>query len=159
MKRAPRWAVAALTAAIVVGGAAGISLRGESPLELAPLFPAGLLFVLAGAVASRRRPDGPSGPLLTATGLAWLGSSALLTVPNSVVATLALALFPLGLAFLAHLALAFPDGLASRAERVIVALPYALALLGVPVIETGDCPHCGHNVVGIDTEQGFGRLW
>ena len=128
MIRTPRLVVPALTAVLVVGGIVGISLRGESPLALAPLFPTGLLFVVAGMIASQRRPDGASGRLLTATGLAWLGSQALLTVTNDVVATIGLALFPLGLAFLAHLALAYPDGLRSRTERVMVAVPYALVV-------------------------------
>ena len=155
----PRWAAPALTAVAVVGGLVGISLRGQSPLELVPLFPTGLLFVAAGAFASRRRPGAPSGRLLFATGLSWMGSPALLTVPNAVAATLGLALFPLGLAFLGHLALAFPNGLASRAERFIVALPYALVVAGVPVMETGDCRYCAANAVGIDPDRGFGRLW
>ncbi|MDP8936342.1 MAG: histidine kinase [Actinomycetota bacterium] len=159
MIQTPRLVVPALTAVLVVGGIVGISLRGESPLALAPLFPTGLLFVVAGMIASQRRPDGASGRLLTATGLAWLGSQALLTVANDLVATIGLALFPLGLAFLAHLALAYPDGLRSRTERVMVAVPYALVVAGVPVIETGDCAHCARNAVGIATDRGFGRAW
>ena len=159
MIRTPRLVVPMLTAVLVVGGVVGISLRGESPLALAPLFPTGLLFVVAGMIASQRRTDGVSGRLLTATGLAWLGSQALLTVANDVVATIGLALFPLGLAFLAHLALAYPEGLRSRTERVLVAVPYALVVAGVPVIETGDCAHCARNAVGIATDRGFGRAW
>ncbi len=49
--------------------------------------------------AAGRRPDGASGPLLTATGLPWLDSQTLLTVGNDVMATVGLASFPLGLAF------------------------------------------------------------
>ncbi|MCA1673192.1 MAG: hypothetical protein LC799_13675, partial [Actinobacteria bacterium] len=154
-----RWALAALTAAIVVGGIVAVSVRGESPLSLMPLFSAGVLFVVAGAVAYHRRPDSVSGPLLIATGLAWLLAQALLVVPNALTATLGLALLPLSLAFLAHLALAFPGGLASRAERIIAALPYVLVVAGVPVMEFGDCTDCPRNVVGLDIEQGLGRWW
>lgn len=149
----------ALAAALVVGGVVGIVARGESPVALAPLVPAGVLFVVAGVAAWRRRPDGPSGPLLAAAGLSWIGSPALLTVPDAVAATVGMALFPLGLAFLAHLALAYPDGLRSRAERVIVAVPYALVVAGVPVMEVGDCAHCAANAVGIATDRGLGRAW
>lgn len=151
--------MSALAAVLVVGGVVGISLRGESPLVLAPLLPVGLLFVVAGLVASRRRRDAASGPLLAATGLAWLASQALLTVANGVAITIGLALFPLGLAFLAHLALAHPHGVRSRLERVIVAVPYALVMVGIPVLDTGDCAHRGRNLLGVDTNDGIGRIW
>lgn len=154
-----RWSVTALTAALVVGGIVGVSVRGESVLQLVPLVSGGVLFVVAGLVAAGRRPDSASARLLTATGLAWLLAQALLTIPNALAATVGLALLPLSLAFLAHLSLAFPNGLASGAERVIVALPYALVVLGIPVMELGDCADCERNVFGIDTARGFGRLW
>ncbi|HVM03142.1 MAG TPA: histidine kinase, partial [Acidimicrobiales bacterium] len=159
MSRAMRRVAPALAAVLVAGGVVGVVARGESPLALAPLVPAGVLFVVAGAAAWRRRPDGPSGPLLAAAGLSWIGSPALLTVPDAVAATVGMALFPLGLAFLAHLALAYPDGLRSGAERVIVAVPYALVVAGVPVMEVGDCAHCAANAVGIATDRGLGRAW
>lgn len=154
-----RTAVPALAAATVVGGIVAVWLRGGSPLQLAPLFLAGLLFVVAGLVADGRRPDSVSGRLLVATGLAWLLAQSLLVVPNSLAATVALVLLPLSIAFLAHLALAFPSGLGSRAERIIAALPYALVVAGVPVMEFGDCADCPHNLVGLDIEHGLGRAW
>jgi predicted cobalt transporter CbtA len=54
------WAVGGLAAAIVAGGIIGVLVRGESHLGLVPLFSAAALFVLAGAVASRRRPAAPA---------------------------------------------------------------------------------------------------
>ena len=149
----------ALTTAIVVGGIVAVSVRGESPWQLVPLFCAGVMFVVAGAVASRRRPDSVSGRLLIATGLAWLLSQALLVVPNALAATLGMVLLPLSLAFLAHLALTFPSGFTSRAERVIALLPYALVAAAVPVLDFGDCADCARNMVGVGTDQGLGRWW
>jgi len=154
-----RWALAALVAAIVATGIVTVIVRDESPLALGPLFGAGLLFVVAGGFASDRRPGGVTGRLLTATGLAWLSGQALLVIPNALAATIGLALLPLGLAFLAHLALAFPSGLASGTERIIVALPYALVAIGLPVLGFGDCIDCTRNVVGLDVDQGLGRAW
>lgn len=159
LKRVPAWVVPGAATVLVASAVIGISLRGKSPLALAPLVPAGALFVLAGVAAARRRPDGASGPLLTATGLSWLGAQALLTAANDVVATVGLVLFPLGLAFLAHLSLAYPDGVSSRAERAIAALPYLLVVAGVPVMEAGQCVDCPRNVVGIDIDRGLGRAW
>ena len=159
MSESTRWPVAALAAVLVGGGIVGVSVRDESVLQLLPLVSAGVLFVVAGLATTGRRPDSASGRLLTATGLAWLLAQALLTIPNALAATVGLALLPLSLAFLAHLSLAFPNGLASRAERIIVALPYALVVVGIPVMEFGDCADCERNVFGIDTERGFGRFW
>lgn len=161
MRRPTRWAPAALAGAVILTGVLAVSVRGESAVGLLPLFSAGVLFVVAGAVAIGRRPDSHTGRLLTATGFAWLLGQTLLVLPNALAATLGLALLPLSLAMLAHLALAFPNGLESRAERVIAVLPYALVLVGVPVMDFGNCPEseCPRNVVGLDVDQGLGRLW
>ncbi|MGI8808776.1 MAG: hypothetical protein ACR2KK_13210, partial [Acidimicrobiales bacterium] len=154
-----RWALAGLVALILTLGIVTVSLRGISPLRLAPQFSVGLLFVVAGVVAAGRRRDSVTGRLLIATGLAWLLSQALVFVPNGLAATIGVALLPLGLAFLGHLALAFPDGLTSRTERIIVALPYVLVGVGVPVMDLGDCEDCARNVVGLDIGRGLGRAW
>lgn len=155
-----RAALAAVSLAIVVAGVVGSALRDISPLAMVPLVPTGLLFVVAGLISWARRPESSVGRLLTATGLAWSLSQVLLLVPNAVVATLGLALLPLGLAFLGHLALVFPSGrLSSRFERMMVTVPYGLAVVGLPVIDPGDCEHCRANVVGVDITAGFGRLY
>lgn len=159
MNARARWAVTAATAATVAGGSMGAAARGESPAALAPLFTIGSLFVAAGLVADRRRPESPTGRLLTATGASWVLAQTLFVVPSAVASTAGAALLPLGLAFLAHLALAFPNGLGSRAERVIVGLPYALVAAAVPVVDAGDCADCGNNPVGLDIQRGLGRVW
>ena len=126
-------ALTVAAAGTAVGGAAS---HGISLSELVPLLPAGLLFVIAGLAAANRRPDSPSGPLLAASGLAWLGAQAFFAVDHQV-AFIGSVLFPLGLAFLAHLALAYPDGLKSRREQVVVSLPYALVLALLPLAIAG----------------------
>ena len=61
-----------LAVACVVGAFVGAA-TGDLPLvEAAPMLVIGLLFVVAGVVASSRRPDNVSGRLLSMTGLAWL---------------------------------------------------------------------------------------
>jgi len=154
-----RWMLAVLVAAIVTTGIVTVLLRDKSPLALAPLFSAGVLFVVAGVFVAEHRPDSVTPRLLIATGLAWLTAQALVVIPNAVAATIGLALLPLSLALLAHLALAFPSGLTSRTERIIASLPYALVVVGVPVMEMGDCTDCPRNVFGLDIDQGLGRAW
>jgi len=156
-----RRVVAGLVAMACVAGAfVGVAVRDLALGDGAPMLLAGLLFVVAGVVASTRRPDNVSGGLLTLTGLAWLLSVALTTVGQPAIYTVGLALFPLGLAPLGHLAVAYPSGrLTSRLERVLVAAPYALGLASVPVVGAATCPDCLANSVGLDTAGGVGRLW
>ncbi len=149
-----------LAMACVAGTFVGVAVRDLPMVEVAPLMVVGLLFVLAGLVASTRRPDNASGGLLTLTGLAWLLSLALTSVDNPVVFTVGVILFPLGLAPLGHLAIAFPGGrLSSRLERVLVAVIYALGLASIPVINTASCQDCGANPVGLDIARGVGKVW
>ncbi len=150
-----RWrVVAGLTAATVGVAVVAAAAQGVSPLGLVPLLPAGLLFVTAGFVAAGRRPDGPSGPLLAAAGLSWLGAQAGFALPHQAASVAGTILFPLGLAFLAHLALAYPGGLGSRGERIVVALPYGLVIGVVPLAVTG-----GDDFMTAGPESGFGRTW
>ena len=152
--------VAVVASTCVAGTFAGAALRNLPVAEAAPMVVAGLLFVVAGWVASSRRPDNVSGGLLTLTGLAWLLSVALTTVNHPVIHTLGLVLFPLGLAPLGHLAIAFPSGrLSSRLERVLVAVPYALGVASLPVVKAASCPDCPPDPISLDTASGFGRLW
>lgn len=153
MSRAGRRIVAALTVSATGTAIGGAASHGISPLELMPLLPAGLLFVIAGVAAANRRPDGPSGPLLAASGLSWLGAQAFFAVDHRV-AFIGSVLFPLGVAFLAHLALAYPDGLKSRAEQVVVSLPYALVLALLPLAIAG-----GDDFVTAGPEGTFERTW
>lgn len=149
-----------LAVACVVGTLVGAAVRHLPVAEAAPMLVIGVLFVVAGVVASSRRPDNVSGRLLSLTGLAWLLSMALTTVDQPVIYTIGLALFAFGLAPLGHLALAFPSGtLSTRLERVLVAVPYALCLAAVPVVNAASCEDCPQNPVGLDIRSGIGRLW
>jgi len=146
--------------ACVAGAYVGTAVRHLSLAQGAPFLAVGVMFVVTGVVASARRPGNVTGDLLTLTGLAWLLSVALTTVGNPVLSTLGLALFPLGLAPLGHLAIAFPSGrLASRLERVLVVAPYALGLASLPVVNGATCQDCQRNAVGLDTAGGLGRVW
>ena len=142
-------------------GTWGRAVHRDLPLaEGLPILVVGLLFVVAGAVASARRPDNVSGRLLTMTGLTWLLSAFLTTFESALAFTAGLALFPLGLAPLGHLALVFPRGrLSSRLERLLVAAPYALAFASIPVIGRASCSDCAGRVMGLDISDGVGRAW
>lgn len=149
-----------LAAACLAGTVAGAWARGLPLLEGLPVMVAGTLFVVAGAFSSTRRPDNPSGRLLGLAGLAWLLSVALTTVGNAVVFTAGLALFPFGLAPLAHLAIAFPGGrLRSPLERRLVVSIYGVAMAALPILGTSTCQDCGAEVVGLDVRRGAGRIW
>ncbi len=137
------------------------AVRRDLPLaEGIPLLVVGLLFVGAGVAASARRPSSASGRLLALTGLAWLLSVALTTFEDRLLFTAGLALFPLGLAPLGHLALVFPARRpSSPLERFLVAAPYLLALLSVPVVGPASCSDCSTRPLGLDVASGVGRLW
>ena len=151
---------AAVVAVIAAAGAlGGRVVRGVPVVEAAPTVLIGLLFFVAGWVAVGRHPGAMTGRLISLTGLALLLSDALTSVPNSFVFTVGLALFPLGLAALGHLAVVFPDGRpSSAAERVLVVVPYVLALVGLPMVNLEDCGDCPPNLVGIETSHGVGRV-
>jgi signal transduction histidine kinase len=90
----------------------------------------GLSFVLAGTVAWLRRPDNPTGILLTLTGLVYFGHSFYWwkTSFGDHLGDLAL---NLTLALLAHQFVVFPRGRArSGLERFLIGSAYALAVLG-----------------------------
>jgi signal transduction histidine kinase len=122
----------------------------------------GLLFVAAGVVARRRRPQSPAGLLMAAAGVSWTASQALFLSGVDLLFTVAAFLAPLPLAFLAHLALTFPGGRRlSRFERAVVAAPYALSVLAGPFVsaegEACDGP-CPRNLLGVEAEHGTGKV-
>jgi len=146
--------------ACVAGTFLGVAVRDLPAAEGAPLLVLGLLFVGAGVVASTRRPDNVTGGLLSLTGLAWLLAVALTTVDQRLIYTVGLALFPLGLAPLGHLAVAFPHGRSSsRLERALVVAPYVLGLASFPIVGAASCQDCPASPVGLGTASGLGRLW
>ena len=154
-----RRAALLLAGSCLVGTVVGVNVRGLPLTPGLPVMVVGSLFVLAGVLASTRRPENPSGRLLSAAGLAWLLSVALTTVGTPVVFTAGLALLPLGLAPLAQLAVAFPGGrLRSPLERRLVAAIYGVALACLPVAGS-PCDDCPTETVGLDVRRGVGRLW
>ena len=160
MNRRARVAVIAAALACVAGTAVSAARRDLPVEQGAPVLVVGLLFVAAGVVASVRRPSSVSGWLLTSTGLAWLLSTALTTSANPLVFTAGLALFPLGLAPLGHLAVVFPGRRpSSPLERLLVVAPYLLAVASLPVVGTASCSDCPITPVGLDVAAGAGRLW
>lgn len=155
-----RLTVLLLAAACLSGTLIGVAVRHLSLGPGVPVMIVGLLFVVAGVVALTRRPDHLSGRLLAAAGLAWLLGAALTTVGHPVALAAGLALLPVGLAPLAHLAVAFPDGrLSSRLERRLVVAIYAVALAALPVAGTAPCDDCPSRPAGLDVHQGAGRFW
>ena len=160
--KAPLVEVAAVVLAFTVVLVAVVATaRRDLPLsDAAPLLVVGGLFVVAGVVASTRRPGNLSGRLLTATGLAWLASAALTPMESRVASTIGVALFPLGLAPLGHLAVTFPTGRASsRLERCLVVAPYLLAVASIPIVRDESCPDSQLSAAGLDTARGLGRAW
>ncbi len=154
-----RRAALLLAGSCLVGTVVGVTVRRLPIAPGLPVMVVGSLFVLAGIVASTRRPENPSGRLLSAAGVAWLLSVALTTVGHPVVFTTGLALLPLGLAPLAQLAVAFPGGrLRSPLERWLVAAIYGVALACLPVAGS-PCDDCPTDTVGLDVRRGLGRLW
>ena len=97
---------------------------------------------------------------MTVAGLVWLLARALVWAGlNPLVFTAGLVLVLLPIAFVAHLAVAFPSGrLASSLERVIVASAYVVIVAGVAFLDLSGCPDCPPNLLAVDAAEGTGRL-
>ena len=133
----------------------GLSLT-EAVYELG----VGVLFVVAGVAGWVRRPESAVGRLLTVAGLAWLAARVLVGIStNPVVFTVGLVLVVLPIAFLAHLAVAFPSGrVTSRFERLVVASSYAVIIAGVPFVDLSGCRECPRNLLAVDGDAEPGRV-
>ncbi|MCC6222197.1 MAG: histidine kinase dimerization/phosphoacceptor domain-containing protein, partial [Thermoleophilia bacterium] len=153
-----RLAVAA--AALCLGGLSLAVGVNSSHTDARALFVAldlavGWSFTASGLVAWSRRPGNRIGPLMVALGLDWLIGS--LQLANSpVLYTVGLLTAPLALALVAHLVLAYPEGvLAGAAARTIAGAAYAdatllqlAALLQYdPRAPRFDCDGCPANVI------------
>ena len=119
-----RRAKAAVLAATLLSLAAAVlpsTLRGDSlPIEAVRELGVGVLFVVAGVLGWTRRPASAVGRLLTVAGLAWLLARDLVWAGhNPVVFTAGLVLVLLPIAFLAHLAVAFPSGRVDSPLRAV----------------------------------------
>ncbi|HET7380324.1 MAG TPA: hypothetical protein VFJ24_09810, partial [Gaiellales bacterium] len=114
-------------------------------------------FMVAGLVAWTRRPANRIGPLMCATGLAWL-TTGLTDSPNDVLATLGFLGTDLWLALLIHLMLAYPSGsVGSRRARWLTIAVYldvwGLALLALPFMDPrtdGSSPGSARNLLMVD---------
>lgn len=137
-------------------------VRGDRPslTDVAYELGVGLLFVLAGLLASAKRPDSAAGRLLTVAGLVWLAARVLVwSGSNSVAFTLGLVLVLLPIGFLAHLAVVFPSGrLSSTFERLVVAGSYIVIVAGVFLIDLSGCPECPSNLLAVGRGHELGRL-
>lgn len=93
----------------------------------------GLLFIGAGALAYRRRPDNRVGLLMVAVGIGWFAEDVqFLPWPSTFAVGLMLGMASSG--FIAHLVLAFPTGrLTSRPQRWLVATAYVVSFGLAPV--------------------------
>jgi signal transduction histidine kinase len=136
-----------VAAAGIGAGLAGLMVNGTGTLDAVPGLAAGWLLIATGllqwarraapryaAEKGRRRPAGHPGPLLAATGLAWLvagwNTPAIGFAPAFGAGLILYAAAP---PLLAHAALAFPGRRLSRAEACVLGLAYASAIgiLGV----------------------------
>jgi PAS domain S-box-containing protein len=121
----------------------------------------GLSFAATGLIALARRPENNTGRLLLVVSFAWfLG---LLGAANdAVVSTIGFASGALILAAFVHLVLAYPAGrLPTRADRVIVASGYALAVvanvLTLMFRPHPECAKCTTNVLLVADKPVVGR--
>lgn len=142
---APAAALAYAGAAVALLAAIETALllwQPRGPAWVLILFPlVGLVYLVAGLVASLRRPANRVGPLILCGSLAWLAAGLANTVVPPLIAIGAVT-STLGLAVAVHLLHAFPSGrLDGRAARVTVACGYAVALvLQAPVYLFGQGP-------------------
>ena len=114
----------------------------ERPVWVNLLFPAtGLVYLVAGLVAWRRRPSNGIGPLLIFGALVWMAASLYNTgVPGLVAIGLIVATLPLALVI--HLVLAFPSGrLPDLASRLTAGGAYVVTgVFQAPLYLFGEAP-------------------
>lgn len=92
----------------------------------------GIAYLVAGAIAWRRRPDNATGPLLVAIAYSWY-IPAFQAAPVPLVAALAFATRRLINALSTYLLLAFPSGrLGRRRHRIAVGLVIAITAIQIP---------------------------
>jgi len=129
----------------LLGAAVWSAVAGGAPL--APVVKelvVGVLFVFGGLTGWAWRPDSATGRLMTAAGLVWLLARVLVWSDlNSFVFTVGLVLVLAPIAFVAHLAVAFPGGrIPTRFERGVVVSAYVVILGGVAFVNVDVCGEC-----------------
>ena len=151
----------AVLALVLVGAAVRPAVVGR-----AALYPAGkellvgVLFVIAGLAGWARRPESRTGPLMTAAGLVWLFARVLVwNTDNPFGFTLGLVLVLVPIAFITHMAVAFPSGrISSRIERSVVVSAYVVILAGVAFLDIDDCTGCPENLLAVTGQHRIGRV-
>ncbi|MGI8809573.1 MAG: ATP-binding protein [Acidimicrobiales bacterium] len=160
MTRRARVAVVALTFALLTAALLRPAIRGDHlPFEVYQELAVGLLFVVAGLLGWARRPASAVGKLLTVAGVVWLLARALVWAgTNPAVFSAGLVLVLLPIAFVAHLAVAFPSGRAVVPfERFVVVSSYLVIIAGVAFLDLSGCPECPRNLLAVPAEAGLGR--
>jgi class 3 adenylate cyclase len=129
------WApLIAAAAGLVIATLAGlVSLRaGAGGLVIVQGQVVGLAYLVAGAIAWRRRPNNATGPLLIAIGYSWYIPD-FQAAPVPTVAALAFATRRLVNSLSAYLLLAFPSGrLGLRRHRIAMGLVVAIPAIQIP---------------------------
>ena len=144
-------------AVALTGGAVSLILTSDhesNPAALAALAVVSVLsFVTSGLVAMWRRPENPTGRLLTTVGFLWLLGS-LPSANEPWVYAVGFAVSSIAFGAFAHLVLAFPSGrLESRFHRAVVLTVYAhvvgfgVAILLVDRTPVAGCAECPPNPV------------
>ena len=161
-----------LTAALLAGtlGLAALGLvatHGEEPGFLLPIpveLAVGGSFVGAGLVGWARRPDNPTGLLMTLTGLVWFGRQ-LEWLDTPLASHLSHVSVNLFLALVAHQLVVFPNGAArTRVERTLVVATYAIALGGYALSKlfydptAEGCAGCPHNLLLLFPNSGLNAI-
>jgi signal transduction histidine kinase len=113
----------------------------------------GWSFIVAGVVAWVRRPENPLGPLMTVTGVVWLGRDAIWW-HSPVGAQLHPFFLGVFLALIAHQLIVYPHGrVRSRAQLLLLCAAYVLAIGGYVVGELFNdprlrgCSTCSRNLL------------
>ncbi len=150
----------AVLALVLVGVAARSAAARGAPLPgVSRELVVGVLFMIAGLAGWARRPDSGTGLLMTAAGLVWLVARVLVWSGTGDVAfTFGLVLVLAPIAFVAHLAVAFPSGrISSPVERVVVVSAYVVILAGVAFLDLDECRDCPANLLAVGSRDGPGR--
>jgi len=155
-------AITLLALAVAVGAATLVALSDHDTSKVATIAlaaPLGLVFIGAGLVAARRRPDNRTGTLMILTGFAWF-SGALPDANNPLLFSLGSILGAVFFGFLIHLILAFPSGrLSGRGVRALAVGGYVLvaasnlAFMLVDDLVDG-CDGCPRNVLLVSRQPG-----
>ena len=151
-------AVVAVATALLAAAVVPATMRGGAiPFRAVRELGVGVLFVVAGLLGWARRPASSIGRLLTVAGLVWLLARVLVwSGTNSVVFTVGLVVVLLPIAFLAHLAVAFPSGrVGSKFERVVVVAAYVVIVTGVVTLDLSDCVDCPRNLLALRSDAGL----